>query len=124
MPARMPFYLPNSQKPVQGPCGINVELDFRTVDNVVGDLALEQMQGSLDFIQSIYIDNSANTKSLSITFSGTGYNITMKAGRQGIFPVIAAVGRLSWSAQSVAAAVLVKTIMMNEQQPYFQWDAA
>lgn len=119
----MSFQLPNSQKPTQGPCGVNVALDFTTVDNVVGDLALEQLTGTLEFIQSIYIDNSLNTKSLTIVFSGTQYTITIKAGVQGIFPVIAANGSLSWRAKSVGAAVVVPCIMMNEQQPYFQWQA-
>lgn len=123
MPGRMSFALPNSQIPVQGPAGINGELNFVAVDNVTGDLALEQASGTLDFIQSIWIDNSLNTKSLSIIFSGTGQKITVKAGRQGIYPVIASNGSLSWRATSVAAAVIVPVIFMNVQQPYFQWDA-
>lgn len=123
MAQRMSFQLPNSSKPISGPTGLNVGLDFTAVDNVTGDLGLEQMSGTIDYVQSIYIDNSLNTKSLSITFSGTQYTITVKAGVQGIFPVIAANGTLSWRAKSVGAGVLVPCIMMNEQQPYFQWQA-
>lgn len=123
MPARMSFPLPNSQKPKSGPVGIPITLDFTTADNAVGDLALEQMQGVIEFVQALYIDNSKNTKSLSITFSGLGYNITVKAGVQGIFPIITQQGALSWRATSVGAAVVVPLIMFNVQQDYFQWQA-
>lgn len=119
----MSFPLPNSQKPNSGPIGIPVALDFTAVDNVVGDLALEQMQSVIEFVQAIYIDNSKNTKSLTITFSGMAYTITIKAGVQGIFPVITQQGALSWRAQSIGAAVLVPTIMFNVQQPYVQWQS-
>lgn len=123
MPARMSFQLPNSQIPVQGPCGVNVTLDFTAGNLAIGDLGLEQMTGTLEFVQSIYIDNSLNTKPLTIIFSGTQQNITIKAGQQGLFPVIASNGVLSWRATSVGAAVVVPTIMMNVQQPPFLWQA-
>lgn len=123
MPARMSIPMPNTQKPISGPVGIPVTLDFSTVDNVTGDLALEQMQGVIDYVQAVYIDNSANIKSLSITFAGLGYNITVKAGVQGIFPIIAQAGALSWRAKSVGAAVIVPIVLMNVQQPYVQWQA-
>lgn len=119
----MSFPLPNSQKPSSGPVGIPVGLDFTGGDNAVGDLALEMMQGVLEFVQAIYIDNSKNTKSLTITFSGMAYNITVKAGVQGIFPVITQQGALSWRAASVGAALVVPIILFNVQQPYFQWQA-
>jgi hypothetical protein len=119
----MSFPLPNSQKPLAGPIGIPVSLDFTTLDTVRGDLSLEQMQGMLDYVQAIYIDNSLNTKSLSIIFSGLGYKITTKAGRQGIFPVITQQGGLSWQATSTGSGLVIPVIMFNVQQPYMQWDA-
>jgi uncharacterized ubiquitin-like protein YukD len=123
MAARTNFALPNTSKPTSGPMGVNVTLDFTNVDNVVGDLALEQMQGVIEYIQSIWIDNSANTKSLSITFSGTQQKITVKAGQQALLPVIAAAGALSWRAQSIGAAIAVPVIMMNQVQQPFLWQA-
>lgn len=123
MPARMSFQLPNTSKPTSGPVGINVALDFTAVDTVTGDLGLEQMQGLIEYVQSIYIDNSANTKSLSITFSGTQQKITIKAGQQALLPVIAAAGKLSWTAVSTAAGLVVPTIMMNQVQQPFLWQA-
>lgn len=123
MPARMSFQLPNTQKPTSGPVGVNVPLDFTGGDNVTGDLALEQMQGVLEYVQAIYINNSANTKSLSLTFNGLNYNITVKVGQQGLFPVIIPNGSISWRAQSVGAGVIVPTIMFNTPQDPFLWQA-
>lgn len=119
MPARMSFALPNTTLPVSGPVGVNVSLDFTGGDNVVGDLALEQMQGMIDYVQSIWIDNFSNTKTLTITFSGTGQRLTIAAGKQALLPVIAAVGRLSWSAQSLGSGIVVPVIMMNQPQTPF-----
>lgn len=122
MAQRATFQLPNSQKPLQGPVGISVPFDFTTRDTVAGDLALEQMSGSIEFVQAIFIDNRLNTKPFTITFNGLQYTIQVKAGRQGIFPVLCAIGVCSFSATSPAAALIVPTIMFNVQQPYFTWD--
>lgn len=120
---RPSFALPNTQKPKAGPVGIPVTLNFTGTDFSNGELGAEQMGGVIDYVQSIYIDNSANTKSLNIIFSGLGYSLTVKAGRQGIFPVICGAGVLSWRATSVGSGIAVAAIMMSEQLPYFQWDA-
>lgn len=123
MAQRSTFPLPNTQKPVSGPVGVNVSLDFTGGDNISGDLALEQSQGAIEYVQAIYIDNSANTKSLSITFAGLGYNITVKAGVQGTFPILCQQGPVRWTAKSVGAGVVVPVIMTNVQQPYSSWQA-
>lgn len=121
MVARMSFPLPNSQKPKSGPVGIPITLDFTGGNvNVSGDLALEMSQSVIEYVQAIYIDNSLNASPLTITFSGMGYKITVKANTQGIYPVITQQGALSWRASS-AGNVAVPTIMFNVQQPYFQW---
>lgn len=121
MAQRTGFYLANTDKPVSGPCGVNVSLDFTGGDNISGDLALEQMQSIIDFVQSIWIDNSLNAKALTIVFGGTGQRITVKPNTQGMYPVIAAAGQLKWTAQSVGSGLVVPVIMMNVVQDYFQW---
>lgn len=120
--SRASFQLPNTQKPSQGPAAISVPMDFTGGKTQVnGDLALEQMTGTLEFVQSIFIDNRLNAQPFTITFSGTSYTIQCKAGRQGIFPVIAANGALSFTAVS-NGGVIVPTLFMNVQYPYFIWD--
>lgn len=121
--SRPSFALPNSQIPTQGPVGIPVALDFTASDNVVGDLTTEQQNGVIDFVQAIWIDNRLNTKTLLITFSGLQQTLSIRAGRQGCYPVLPGPGRLSWNASSVGSGVLVSTIMFNVKLPYFSYDA-
>lgn len=120
--ARMSFQLPNTQRPTQGPCGIPVPFDFTTRDVVTGDLTLEQASGTIEYVQSIFIDNRFNAKAFVIVFGGLQYTIQCKAGRQGLFPVITATGSLQFTATSIGSGIVVPTIMMNVEQNYFTWD--
>lgn len=119
----MSFSLPNSQIPTEGPVGIPLVLDFTGGDNVTGDFALEQTSGTINFVQSAWIDNSKNTKALTLTISGTGQIITLKAGMVAMLPIIAANGSFSWRAQSVGAAVQVPVIFMNVDRPSIVYQA-
>jgi hypothetical protein len=122
MAIRTGFPLALGAKSSSGPFGVNVTLDFTTGNVVSGDLVQEQMIGTIDYVQSIWIDNSQNTKVLTITFPGLGQSITVKANTQGLYPVIAQQGPIRWTATSVGAAVVVPVIMMNvPQQSYSQW---
>lgn len=119
MPARMSFQLANNAVPIAGSCGIPVILDFTLGNTAQGDFALEQTSGTIDFVQSMFIDNSLNTKALTIQFSGTKQIITLKAGMVGEFPIHPANGTFQWFATSVGANVQVPVIFMNQPaNPY------
>lgn len=113
--------MPNSQVPTSGPVGIPVLLDFTGITQLSVDFALEQMQGAIEFIQAIYINNAANATAVNIVFSGMQYAIQCRASRQGIWPVLAPSGALAFTA-SAAAGMKVPIIVFNVQQPYFAWD--
>jgi hypothetical protein len=113
--------MPNNATPVSGSIGIPVPFDFTNKQQVSGDLTLEQMQSSIEYVQSIFIDNRANAQPFTIQFSGLQYTIQVKPGRQGIWPVLAAIGALQFTAVS-AGGVVVPTIMFNAVMPYFFWD--
>lgn len=121
MPARMSFAIPSRMVAVEGPIGIPVGLDFSTVNTVTGDLTLEMSSGTIGFVQSVWIDNSKNTKALSIVFPGTGQILTVKANTQGYYPIIPFQGSFSWSATSIGAAVVVPVIFTNVQFEASQW---
>jgi hypothetical protein len=107
--------------PTSGPVGIPFTLDFTNVTTVSTDFALEQMQGAIEFIQAIYIDNSENATPVEIVFSGMLYEIQCKGSRQGIWPVLAPTGALSLTA-GATQGTKVPCIVFNVQQPYFIWD--
>lgn len=122
---RSSFPMPNTANPSSGPVGIPVPFLFGAgaAQNVAMDLALEQMAGKIDFIQSIFIDNRASGQPFTIVFSGMSYVIQCRAGRSGTWPVLAAQGALSFTANCpVAAPATVPTIMFNTEQSYFYWD--
>lgn len=98
-------------------------LDFSAggVVQISTDFGLEQMQGTIEFIQAIYINNRANGNPVNIVFGGMSYEIQCRANRQGIWPVISPVGRLDLTA-SATNGMKVPCIAFNVQQPYFTWD--
>lgn len=101
--------------------GIPTLLDFTGITQLSVDFALEQMQGSIEFIQAIYINNAANANPVNIVFAGMQYAIQCRASRQGIWPVLAPAGALALTA-SATAGMKVPIIVFNVQQPYFAWD--
>lgn len=124
---RVGFQIPNQAVPVEGGVALPYNFDFTAVTTVRGDLALEQQQGVIAFVQSIFIDNRFNANPFIINFSGTNYTIQCRAGRQGIFPVIASMGNLAFAANSqtgggAAAGLIVPTLMMNTAINFFTWD--
>jgi hypothetical protein len=121
MAQRAAFQIAVGATPKQGAVGIAINFDFTAVQVITSDLALEQQQGAIDFVQSIFIDNRLNAQPFVIVFSGLRYTIQCRAGRQGIFPVIAATGNLGFTATSTGG-IIVPAIMMNTSAPAFVWD--
>ncbi len=118
---RPSFAIPRNARPADGGIAVAVNLDFTTVDNVSGDLALEQSVGQIGFVQTVWIDNSANGKVLSITVPGTGQKIVVKANTQGYYPILPFNGTFTWAAHSAGAAVIVPVIFINEKFEAAQW---
>lgn len=75
----------------------------------------------IDFIQSVWIDNSLNASSITLTITSAigSQSILVQANTQGIYPVIAA-GKVKWSAAS-AGNVQVPLIWSNTAKPFVQW---
>ena len=121
MAGRSAFSIPRNARPVDGGTAVPVALDFSTINNASGDLSQEQTSGAIGFVQSVFIDNSLNTKALSITFPGTQQKITVKANTQGYYPIIPFNGTFTWQAVSIGAAVIVPVIFMNEHFEAAQW---
>ena len=71
-----------------GPKALPIDFDFTAVGSVTHYLTLENEQGVIDFVQSVWIDNSANAQALTLVFGGTNQKIVCRAGAQGMFPVL------------------------------------
>ncbi|MDE2020201.1 MAG: DUF1859 domain-containing protein [Patescibacteria group bacterium] len=123
MPVRSAFQIPNKAVPSEGGVGVPVTLSLATKQTDSGDLTLEQTSGVIGFVQSVYIDNSANAAVLTLTFPGTQQNITVKGKTQGYYPVMPFTGTFSWNAASTGA-VNVPIIFTNVRFEAAQWATA
>lgn len=123
MPARTSFAIPSKTLATEGPVGIPVILALLNAAISVGDFALEQTSGAIGYVQSVYIDNSANAGPLTFIFGGTQQNITVKAHTQGYYPIVPFQGTFQWQAFSAgnAGALNVPVIFMNVAFEAAQW---
>lgn len=80
-----PFKVSNMIVPRGGPKIVPVRLDFQGTDEIIVDGNQVVTQGKIEYIQTIYIDNSNNTSPLSIECDITGQRITIPANAQGNF---------------------------------------
>src|ERR1700735_1530474 len=103
---RIGFKSPNQQFPVS-PRELPVNLDFTKTAIITDDLGPEMQQSQIEFIQSVWIDNSNNADIMTIQFNN-GQNIEAQPGSQGVYPVISS-GLLRYVAQS-AGGVIVPVI--------------
>lgn len=79
--------LPGAQ---EGPRCLPLNLDFRNAITAISlDMKIAQSVGHLSFVQTIYVDNSLNTKSFSVNAGTNGQIITVGPGCQGYIPILA-----------------------------------
>lgn len=71
-----------------GRVAINVLIDFALGASFQLDLSQVQSQGSIDSVQTLYIDNADNADALQIIFGLTNQRVIWPAGAQGYLPVL------------------------------------
>lgn len=79
----------NALVPPEGPKSLAQTLDFTSTQSVTIDLTITTQQVLISTVQSVFVDNSANSAELSCTSSGTQQSITVPAGAQGWFSLVA-----------------------------------
>jgi hypothetical protein len=86
--------------PKEGAFALPVTLLFNTnaVQQISMDFFKEQSQGQIEFIQSVFIDNSQNPQGLALRFPTLQQQITVRTQMQGYFPLFAPNGAFSLTA--------------------------
>jgi hypothetical protein len=79
----------NAVVPPEGPKSAPVVLDFTNTNSVTVDFTITTSQGKLSTVQMIYVDNSLNDAPVNFNVQGTSQNVTVPAGAQGWFPIVA-----------------------------------
>jgi len=109
----------NALVPPEGPKSIYIAIDFTVAATAFIDFTLATMGAKITAIQSLWFDNSNNSESVEIDVQGTGQVITVPAGAQGTFPVIAA-NRPKFNVAS-PGNVIVRTCWLNVPLPANLW---
>lgn len=107
------------RRPESHPIALPVVLNFTGVSRIEFDLEREQTLQSIDFVQTIYVDNSDNANTLTLTFPG-GQRIVIPATAQGYYPVAATIGKFVLVAETLPG-VQIPIFMLNVPVPSFQW---
>ncbi len=106
----------NAQLPKEGPKTIPVLVDLRTATSVLVDLTQQQMTAKISYIQTVFVDNSLNTASVSITADTTGQILRVPAGTQAYLPILAPIPPRFTIA--TAGAVIVPIQFLNIPMPF------
>jgi hypothetical protein len=112
----------NLRHPTQGAKAIQRNMDFTATEVINDDLLTDIMNGHIDFIQSIKIDNSQSDVAFSITFFGIGVaGDTIIAGpnQQLIYPVFVPIGENVRYQASSTSGLKIPVTMFNIPLPYF-----
>ncbi|MEB2649702.1 DUF1859 domain-containing protein, partial [Pseudomonas canadensis] len=96
------FKTPNLAQPVAGSMAISQTLDFTQAQLIAIDLTDAYLDGKLDFIQSVYIDNADNSANCDLLFAGgpSVQRIRAIPFSQGWYPVSWPIGANRLSALS------------------------
>jgi hypothetical protein len=85
---------------------LTYNLDFTTYGVLNIDLQRQQSHGRLEFVQSVYIDNSNNQSTLTLKFLGTGQSIVAQPLTQGDYPVKVGTGIIRFTATATPGQVI------------------
>lgn len=117
---RAAFSTFNGYAPKEGTKALPVDFDFRTTGVIDVDLQVENTNGVIQMVQSIWIDNTNNPNPLTIVFGVTRQRIVCPASAHGMWPVIT-VDQVSFRMSSVVSAGAVgQVILLNVPMPYTQ----
>lgn len=110
----------NALVPNEGPKIVPLNLDFAIVGTYEIDLTLAINQRKIEIVQGIYIDNSLNTSPFSIVAESSKQKISIAAGAQGYYPLLA--GQYPRFTCTSAGAFVVYIAFLNVPVPALQWN--
>ena len=99
---------------------ISVPLDFTSNAQFRLDTKPSFDIGAIDAIICCYVDNRANANRLDILVSGTLQTVSVPAGRQGYFHLLAP-NAATFTFTSVIAAINVNVFLLNYDVPGANW---
>lgn len=118
--ARPAYKTASESFPKSGNRELPIRLDFTLTGTIFDDLTPEMQASQIETIQSVYIDNSANTATLTLTILGPiPQVIQAQPFTQGYYPVISS-GTLRYRAVANAGQT-INIIFSNTEKKYTVW---
>jgi hypothetical protein len=109
--------------PVQGPVVIMQNLDFTGTPSIDVDLGQFIQDGSIEFVQTLWIDNSQNTAALAIFIPATGQTLRVLAKQQAYLSAMFTAD-CKCTVSTTQAAILVQLGFMNVDCGDIVWQGA
>lgn len=110
----------NGYAPKEGVKALPIFFDFRTVAVLEFDLLLENTQGSIQMVQSVWVDNADNPNSIEILFGVTNQRVVVPANVQAMCPVITVDQTRVKITGTINPDAVGQIILMNVPMPYTQ----
>lgn len=82
------FGIANVIVPASGPKAVPTLVDFSNAAEVILDGQAIVSQGKIEYLQGVYIDNSANLNPLTLIMSVTNQRVTCPPQSQGYFSIL------------------------------------
>ena len=112
----------NGLAPKQGPKMLGQVLDFSAVSEIDIDLFEQIVTGQIDYIQTIYVNNTDNNNAIQFEFEGTRQVLNVPANASGNFPVFVSGNSVRVKVTTPAVADLeIPIIWLNVPMPLTQW---
>lgn len=118
--SRSSFATFNGFAPEKGSRVLPLTVDLSLYNPYPFDLVKELQVDKMEWIQSIYVDNSANNFTLKITFGQTGQVLTWPANSQGYLPCWCP-SPATFTVQSFNADITVHIWLATFPTPAFIW---
>jgi hypothetical protein len=116
--------LENQTKPAEGPKALVQRLDFSSITGYQLDLLNVEETGQISMIQTIFVDNSTQSTTLTITFAGSNQTIHAEPNTQGYYPVLCPNPANITFSNSGTSAVPVPVFLINVPIAGVVWAAA
>lgn len=111
----------NGYAPTEGSRALPLAFDFSQAASYSGDLVLAQNMGNLEFVQSVFVDNSANSYPVTLSFNQVNQSIVFPPYAQGYMPVLVP----NEPRYTIASSgnVVVDVIFLTFPMPAVVWSA-
>lgn len=116
------FEVFNGFAPKKGPRSMHITIDLSVFNPYQFDLSLVIQRDILEWVQAVYIDNSANPAPFSLKALISNQSITCPAFSQGYFPMVVP-NAPGFIASSPASSLIIPVEFLNFPVPAAVWGA-